>query len=64
MTVFSRKKDPVISPKDYAESMSSKEGKWKTRLSGTKLIYRRVSIADEQNHEWMGYSASLVPLTL
>lgn len=64
MSFFSRKKDPVISPKDYAESLSSKEGKCETRLSGTKLIYRRVSLADEQNHEWMGYSASLVPLTL
>ena len=53
----------MISSKDHAEIMSSKEEKCKTIFSGTKLIYWRVRLADEWNHEWMDYSTSLVPLT-
>lgn len=44
--------------------MSSKEKKCGTGLSGTKLIHCTVSLADEQYHEWMGYSTSLVLPTL
>lgn len=63
MTVSFKQKDPVISPKDYAEIMSSKEEKCEARISGTKFIYWRVRLVGEPNCERMGYSASLVLLT-
>lgn len=64
MTVlFKKKKDSVISPKDYAEIMSSKE-KCETRSGGTKLILCRVILTGEPYNEWMGYSTSMVSLTL
>lgn len=39
MMFFSSKKDLVISPKDYAEIMSSKEENCETKISRKKIIY-------------------------
>lgn len=53
----------MISPKDYAEIMSNKE-KHETRSGGAKLVHCRVILTGEQYNEWMGYSTSMVSLTL